>query len=114
MRMVMRPDVVGGQPVSHLTRSLPTHARTGNVAVRQPVSGTHMPFKRCLQIACSLQMIGNQRSVFVDRFRLASFDSGGEPPVQLGAIGLELSFVGHRANQRMMEYILGLARLNPT
>ena len=28
--------------------------------------------------------------------------------MQLGAIGLELRFVGHRANQRMVEHILGL------
>ena len=31
------------------------------------------------------------------------------PPVQLGAIGLELRLVGHRTNQRMVEHILGLA-----
>ena len=101
--------VFGGQAVSYAPRSLPTHPRTGNVAVRRPVPGSHVPFKCCVQIACSLQMIGNQRGVFVDRFRLASFDSGGDPPVQLGAIGLELRFVGHRTDKRMMEYILGLA-----
>ena len=40
---------------------------------------------------------------------VALFDGGGEPPVQLGAIRLELGFVGDRANQRMVEHILGLA-----
>ena len=29
--------------------------------------------------------------------------------MQLGAIGFELRFVRHRADQRMMKYILGLA-----
>ena len=37
------------------------------------------------------------------------FDGGGEPPVQLGAIRLELRLVGDRANQRMVEHILGLS-----
>ena len=40
---------------------------------------------------------------------VALFDDGGEPPVHLGAVRLELGFVGHRANQRMVKHILGLA-----
>ena len=34
------------------------------------------------------------------------FDRGGQPPVQLGAIGFELGFVGHRTDQRMAERVL--------
>ena len=32
-------------------------------------------------------------------------DRGGQPPVQLGAIGFELGFVGHGADQRMVEHV---------
>ena len=35
-------------------------------------------------------MLGDQRGVFVGGFGLALLDRGGQPPVQLGAIGLEL------------------------
>ena len=34
-------------------------------------------------------------------------DRGGQAPVPLGAIGFELRFVGHRADQRMVEGVLG-------
>ena len=35
------------------------------------------------------------------------FDRGGQAPVQLGAIGFQLRFVGHRADQRVAERVLG-------
>ena len=72
-------------------------------------AGTHVPAVRGVQIACGLQVLGNQRGILVERVRLPLFDCGGQPPMQFGAIGLELSLVGHRANQRVVEHILGLA-----
>jgi hypothetical protein len=35
-------------------------------------------------------MFGDQCRVLVDGLRLADFDRGGQPPVQLGAIRFEL------------------------
>ena len=61
------------------------------------------------QIARRFEVFGDQGGVFADRVVVALFDGGGEPPVHLGAIRLELSLVGHRANQRMVKHILGLA-----
>ena len=52
-------------------------------------------------------MFGDQCGVLVGPFRLAGFDRGRQPPVQPSAIGLELRFVGHRADQRMSKRILG-------
>ena len=72
-------------------------------------AGAHVPAVRGAQITGGLQMLGDQRGVLVGRFRVAGFDRGGQPPVQLGAIRLELRFVGHRANQRMVEHVLGLS-----
>ena len=54
-------------------------------------------------------MFGDQRRVFVSRCRVTCFDRGRQPPVQLGAIRLELRLVGHRADQRMVERILRFA-----
>ena len=54
-------------------------------------------------------MFGDQSRVFTDRVVIAYFDGRGEPPMHLGSIRLELSFVSHRANQRMVKHILGLA-----
>ena len=61
------------------------------------------------QIARRFEVFGDQGGVFADRVVAALFDGGGEPPVHLGAIRLELSLVGDRTNQRMVEHILGLA-----
>ena len=36
------------------------------------------------------------------------FDCGGQAPMQLGAIGFQLRFVGHRTNHRVVERIFGL------
>ena len=68
-----------------------------------------MPAVGGVQITGGLQMFGDQRRVLVDRVRVTCFDRGGQPPMQLGAIGFELGFVGHRTNQRMVEHILGLS-----
>ena len=49
------------------------------------------------------------RAAFSPTGRGRGFDRGGHAPMQLGAIRLELSLVGDRANQRVVEHILGLA-----
>ena len=56
-----------------------------------------------------LQMFGDQRGVLVGRIGVALFDRGGQPPVQFGALRLQLRFVGHRADQRMPKRILARA-----
>jgi hypothetical protein len=38
---------------------------------------------------------------------LCSSDGGGHAPVEVGAVGLELRPLGDRANQRVVEHILG-------
>ena len=68
-----------------------------------------MPAESGVQIARGLQVFGDQSRVLVDRCGVRCFDRGGHAPVQLGTIRLELRLVGHRANQRMVEHILGLA-----
>ena len=68
-----------------------------------------MPGIRGPQIARRFEVFGDQGGVFADRVAVALFDGGGEPPVHVGAIRLELGFIGHRTNQRMVKHILGLA-----
>ena len=43
-----------------------------------------------MQIASSLEMFGDQRRILLGRAGIALFDRGGEAPVQLRAIGLQL------------------------
>ena len=52
-------------------------------------------------------MFGDQRRVLLGRLRVALLDRGGQAPVPLGAIGFQLRFVGHRADQRVAEGVLG-------
>ena len=74
-----------------------------------PRCGAHVPAVGDVQIAGGLEMFGDQRSVLLGRCRVMLFDCGCDAPVQLGAIRLELRFVGHSANQRMVERILRLS-----
>jgi hypothetical protein len=62
-----------------------------------------------MQIARRFEVFGDQSGVFADQVGVALLDGGGQPPVQLRTIRLELRFVGHRANQRMVKHILCLA-----
>jgi hypothetical protein len=39
-----------------------------------------------MQITGGLQMLGDQRGVFISRFRLVVFDRRGQPAAQLGTI----------------------------
>ena len=68
-----------------------------------------MPGIRGTQIARRFEVFGDQGGVFADRAVAALFDGGGEPPVHLGAIRLELSLIGDRANQRVVKDILSLS-----
>jgi hypothetical protein len=43
-----------------------------------------------MPITGGLQMFGDQCRVLVGGLRLAGFDCGGQPPVQLATIGFEL------------------------
>ena len=63
-----------------------------------------------MQITGGFQMSGDQRRVLVCRGRVTRLDRRRDAPMQLGSIRLELSLVGHRADQRVVEHILGLSR----
>ena len=81
-------------------------ARTRAAAISRlvdQVAGAHVPGEGRMQIAGRLEMFGDQRRILISRVRLALFDCGGHPPVQLGAIRFELRFVGHRTNERVVE-----------
>ena len=67
-----------------------------------------MPAVGGVHITGGLKVFGDQRRVLLGRCRVTGFDGGRHAPVQLGAIRFELRFVGHGADQRMVEHILGL------
>ena len=62
--------IVGGQRVGDPARPLPTDSRGGDVAGGRPRPGAHVPAERCVEIACGLQVLGDQRGVLVDRSRV--------------------------------------------
>src|SRR6516164_9614595 len=79
--------------------------RGGEVTEVEPRSRPHVPVESRAQVARGLQMLREQRRVLI-----FLFDRVCHPPVQLGAIGLELRFVSHRAHQRVVEGVLGIGR----
>ena len=101
--------VVGAQRIGDPARPLPTQIGTRDIAGGRPRCGAHVPGIRGVQITGGLQMFGDQRRILVNRRRVTRFDCGRHPTVHLGAIRLELRFVGDRANQRMVEHILRLS-----
>ena len=64
------------------------------------------PYAACSSPAAS-QVFGDQRRVLLHRAGRTLLDRGGQAPVPLGAIGFQLRFVGHRADQRVAEGVLG-------
>ena len=108
MRIAVRSGSSAGSASATRRARSQLSPRRRDVAVGRPRSGAHVPAVSGVQITGGLQMLGDQRGVLVGRVRVTFFDRGGHPPVQLGAIGFELRFVGHRADQRMVEHILGL------
>ena len=102
--------VIGGQRIGHPARPLPTQTGGSDVAGGRPRSGAHVPGVRGVLITGGFQMFSDQRSILVGRRRVTFFDCGRNTPVHLGSIGLELCFIGHRTNQRVVEHILGFSR----
>ena len=101
--------IIGRQLIGDLTGTLPTDPRRGDVAPGRPRTRAHAPAVGGREIACGLQVLGDQRGVLVSRFRVTRLDGECDAPVHRGAIGFELRFVGHRTNQRVVEDILGLS-----
>ena len=66
-----------------------------------------MPAIGGVQLAGGLEMFGDQRRVLLHRPPLRLLDRGGQAPMPLGAIGFQLRFVGHRADEWVTEGVLG-------
>jgi hypothetical protein len=52
-------------------------------------------------------VLGDQRRVLIGRIWISLLDRGGRAPVPPCPIGFQLRFVGHRADQRVAEGVLG-------
>ena len=93
-----------------VARALPT--RTG-CRVDSAGWASHAPARMCqairgAQIARPPPGVRRSAPAFSSaESRLARFDRGRQSPVQLGAIGFELGFVGDRADQRVAERVFG-------
>ena len=107
MRIGYPVGVLGGQCVGDLSGALPAQSRSCDITVGRPCCGAHVPAVRGVQIAGGLEVFGDQRRVLVRRARVTLLDRGGQAPVRLGAIGFQLRFVGHRADQRVAEGVFG-------
>ncbi len=96
----------GSESAMRRARSQLSRAAT-DVAIGRPRCGAHVPAVGGVQLAGGLQMFGDQRRILVSRARIVLFDRSGQALVPLGAIGFQLRFVGHRADQRVVEGVLG-------
>ncbi len=72
----------------------------------------HAPARMCQPYAACSSPAASRCSAISAAFwsadsGLSLLDRGGQAPVHLGAIGFQLRFVGHRADQRMVERVLG-------
>ena len=99
--------VIVRQRVGDPACPLPTDPGSSEIAVGRPRGGAHVPAVRGMQFTCGLQMFGDQRRVLVGRPGRTLLDHGGQAAMQLGAIGFQLRFVGDRADQRVVEGVLG-------
>lgn len=52
-------------------------------------------------------MLGDQRGILIEGIGVVFFDRGGQLPMQRGAFGLELGFIGDDADQRVVKRIFG-------
>jgi hypothetical protein len=102
--------VIAGQSVGDLAGALPTQPGRGDVAVGRPRCGAHLPAIGGVPITGGLQVLGDQCGVLVSQLRIAAFDRGGQPPVQLGAVGFQLRFVSDCTDQGMPECVFGARR----
>jgi hypothetical protein len=50
-----------------------------------------VPAESGAQVIGGLEMLGDQRRVLIQRIRVALFDRGCQAPMQLDAVGLQLS-----------------------
>ena len=96
--------------VGGIARLGPACVCGSDVAVDRPRPCPHVPAVCGTQIACRFHVFGDQRGIRIRGIRIAPFDLGGQLRVQGGAIGLELRFVGNRADQRMPKDVLRLRR----
>ena len=71
-------------------------------------AGAHVPVEAACRSPAASKCSAISAAFSSSRPVTALFDRGGHPPVQFGAVGLELSLVGHRTDQRMVKHILGL------
>ncbi len=72
----------------------------------------HAPARMCQPYAAGSSPAASRCSAISAAFSSTDagrtlLDRGGQAPVPLGAIGFQLRFVGHRADQRMAEGVLG-------
>ena len=72
----------------------------------------HAPARMCQPYAACSSPAASRCSAISAAFSstepgLTLLDRGGQAPVPLGAIGFQLRFVGHRADQRVVEGVLG-------
>ena len=61
--------IVGGQRVGDLACPLPTRPRRHNVTGGRPRPCAHVPAERGVEIACGLQVLGNQGGILVEPIR---------------------------------------------
>ena len=106
MRIANWSGAVARQFVGDPAGPFPADPGSVEIAVGRSRGGAHVPAIRCVQFARGLQMFGHQRRVLLHRRRLTLLNRGGHAPVPLGAIGCQLRFVGHRADQRVAEGVL--------
>ena len=100
--------IIGGQPVGDRSGPFPAVARGPDIAGLRPCPGAHVPAESGAQVIGGLEMLGDQRRVLIQRIRVALFDRGCQTPMQFGAVGLQLCFVGHGPDQRVVEGVLGV------
>ena len=79
MRMAARSGSSAGNASATWRARSQLSTRRGDVAVGRPRSGAHVPAVRGVQITGGLQVLGDQRGVFVDRCRVTAVRSRPPP-----------------------------------
>ena len=90
--------IVVGQPICDFARTSPARLGGDIVADVGPGAGAHAPVECRVEIARSLQVLGDHRGVRIRSS--AAFYRRGQKPVQLRAIGFELRFISNSSDQR--------------
>ena len=106
IRIAVRPGSSAGNPSAMCwARSQLRRAAAMSRLVAQVAARMCQPYAACGSPAASRCSAISAASESGDP--VARFDRGGQPPVQFGAIRLQLRLVGHGADQRMVERVLG-------